>query len=63
MKTLVTGEIVFGLSGFEGVVCMKRDVRELGRPYRLLCREEIGIYGMRSLRHIKRNLETTWLDT
>jgi len=40
MEIIVTGEIIFRLSGFEGVVCMKRDVRELGRPYLLLSREQ-----------------------
>jgi len=36
MELIVNGEINFRLSGFESVVCMKRDVRELGRPYLLL---------------------------
>jgi hypothetical protein len=36
MEIIVKGEIIFRLSGFESVVCMKRDVRELGRPYRHL---------------------------
>ena len=38
MEIIVIGEIIFRLSGFESVVCMTRDVRELGRPYLLLLR-------------------------
>jgi hypothetical protein len=43
MEIIVTGEIIFRLSGFESVVCMERDVRELGRPYLLLSREKVNI--------------------
>ena len=41
MGIIVNGEVIFRLSGFESVVCMKRDVRELGRPYLLLLREQV----------------------
>jgi hypothetical protein len=35
-KGIVIDLIPEGLSGFKDVACMKRDVKELGRPHRIL---------------------------
>jgi len=43
MGIIVIGKIIFRLPGFEDVVCIKRDVKELGRPYQLLSREQVEI--------------------
>jgi hypothetical protein len=60
MEIIVNGEIIFRLSGFEGAVCMKRDVRELWDTLSApIQRKGLTLYGMQGLRHARGNSDTT----